>query len=131
MPEHPNAAPARALFEAFAQRDTAAMRSVIAEDAVWHFPGRRGAIAGDHAGHDGIFRFLVSVMTLTAGSFHLELHDIAAGEAGAVAFFTGHGQRNGKTLHNPTCLRMASREGRITELWEYVWDLEQVEDFWS
>jgi len=38
---------------------------------------------------------------------------------------------DGRTLHNPTALRIDIRDGKIVELWEYVWDLEHVEDFWA
>ncbi len=129
--EHRNAVLVRSLFAAFEHRDVAAVRTLIAEDAVWHFPGSRGALAGDHRGHEAIFRFLASVMTLTQGAFRMDLHDITASDDGAVALFTGHGQRNGKTLDNPTALRVTIHEGKITELWEYVWDLAHVEDFWA
>jgi len=131
MSDHPNATRIKQLFAALGNRDVGTVRQYLAEDAVWHFPGGRGALAGDHHGHDRIFQFLALVMTLTQGTFHLEFHDVVAHEETAVAFFTGHGQRNGKTLHNPTSLRMTIAAGKVTELWEYVWDLPHVEDFWS
>ena len=44
----------------------------------------------------------------------------------------GRGTRHGKTLDNPTCLRMRLNErGQIVEVWEFVWDLYHVDDFWS
>ena len=42
MSEHPNAALARRLFESLAARDAPTALALIAEDAVWRFPGRRG-----------------------------------------------------------------------------------------
>ena len=57
--EHPNAARIRALFAAFHQRDLATIQQVIPDDAVWHFPGRHGQIAGDHQGRDAILGFLL------------------------------------------------------------------------
>ena len=44
--EHPNAARIRALFAAFKNADLATIEATIPEDAVWHFPGRRGKLAG-------------------------------------------------------------------------------------
>jgi uncharacterized protein len=131
VPEHPNAALIRRLFEAFAERDFATAQSIIAEDAVWHFPGTRGALAGEHRGRDAIFRFLASVMTLTDSTFHLDIEDMTAGENNVVVLFTGHGQRDSKTLDNPTALRVRIRDGQAVEFREFVWDLEHVEDFWS
>ena len=40
MAEHPNAEPIRRSFEAFARGDMAGMKSLVAEDTVWHIPGR-------------------------------------------------------------------------------------------
>lgn len=129
--EHPSFAPVRALFEAFEKRDVAAIAEAIPEDAVWRFPGRRGKLAGEHRGRQAILMFLANVISLTAGSFKLELHDIAAGEKSVVALFTGRGVRDGKALDNPTCLRFGIQDGKIAEIWEFVWDLEHVEEFWS
>lgn len=131
MTEHPNAALVRAFFHALSDRDVAAANLLLADDAVWRFPGERGGLAGDHAGREAIFRFLMKVMQLTNGTFSLDIEDVTASDDGAVVLFTGHGERNGKTLHNPTALHVRIRDGKITELREFVWDLPHVEDFWS
>jgi ketosteroid isomerase-like protein len=129
--EHPNAVLVRDLFDAFARADVAAIRAVVPEDAVWHFPGRRGRLAGSHRGREQILAFLLQVQTLTEGTFHLDLIDVVAGDVHAVALFRGHGQRAGRTLDNPTCLRMRLAAGRVVEVWEFVWDLYAVDDFWA
>lgn len=131
MDEHPNVARIRRLFAAFGERNPAAIAAAIPEDAVWRFPGRRGKLAGEHRGRDAILRFVASVMTLTNGTFELEMHDIVGGDDYVVVLFTGHGWRNGRTLNNPTCLRIKMRDGKPSEIDEFVWDLGHVEDFWS
>jgi uncharacterized protein len=131
MTEHSNAARVRALFAAFRSGDVDAVRAIIAEHAVWHFPGRRGQLAGAHRGRDAIFAFLLNVRALTDGTFHLELIDVLANDTHAVALFRGHGQRNGKTLDNPTCLQMRLDQGQVVEVREFVWDLYAVDEFWS
>jgi uncharacterized protein len=130
-PEHPHAVLVGRLFGALRGRDAAAAAALFAEDAVWHFPGRRGLLAGDHRGLAAIFRFLAQVPEATGGTFDLELEDVLASEAGAVALFRGRGERRGRRLDNPTCLRMRIEAGRIAELWEFVWDLDHVEAFWA
>lgn len=130
MTEHPNAARLRALFAAFRATDLATILEVIAEDAVWHFPGRTGQLAGSHRGRDAILAFLLKVQSLTGGTFHLELIDVVANDARAVALFRGHAERDGRTLDNPTCLHVRMQDGRAAEIWEFVWDLEHVEAFW-
>jgi uncharacterized protein len=131
MPEHPNATRIRELFAAFRSGDIETIRAVIAEDAVWHFPGRRGQLAGNHRGRDAIFAFLLNARALTDGTIHLELIDVLANEVHAVALFHGHGQRQGRTLDNPTCLRIRLDQGQVIEVWEFVWDLFAVDEFWS
>jgi ketosteroid isomerase-like protein len=131
MAEHPNATYVRTMFDAFARADLDAVRAAIPEDAVWHFPGRHGQLAGTHRGRDAILAFFVHVARLTAGTFHLELDDVVADDRYAVALFCGHGSRDGRTLDNPTCLKMRFEAGRIAEVWEFVWDLYAVDEFWS
>ncbi len=131
MTEHPNATLVRGLFAAFQSGDLDAIRRVIPADAVWHFPGRSGNLAGAHRGRDAILQFLLQVVQLTGGTFHLELIDVLANDSHAVALFRGHGERAGRTLDNPTCLRMRLANGTISELWEFVWDLYAVDAFWS
>jgi ketosteroid isomerase-like protein len=130
-PGHPNALRVRALFRAFAAGDVAAIQQSIAEDAVWHFPGRHGGLAGSHRGRDAIFAFLGRVVALSEGTFHLDLVDVVAGDERAVALFRGHGRREGRELDNPTCLVIRLEAGCATEIWEYVWDLYAVDAFWA
>jgi hypothetical protein len=131
MPEHPNAVLVRDVFAAFRAGDIDVVRAAIGSDAVWHFPGRTGKLAGDHRGRDAILAFLTNVMGLTAGTFRLKLIDVVAGDANAVALFRGRAERDGRVLDNPTCLRMRIDHGRIVELWEFVWDLYDVDAFWA
>ncbi len=131
MPEHPNATLVRSLFAAFRAGDIDAIRAAIPEDAVWHFPGRTGKLAGRHAGRDAILTFLAQVAGLTGGTFRLDLIDVLASDANAVALFRGRAERDGRRLDNPTCLRLRIDSGRIVELWEFVWDLYDVDTFWA
>jgi ketosteroid isomerase-like protein len=129
--EHPNATRIRGLFAAFRARDIDGIRGALSETAVWHFPGKAGKLSGSHTGHAGIFAFLARVGELTGGSFELELEDVIANDERAVAFFRGHAQRSGRTLDNPTCLKIHLRDGRASEIWEFVWDLDAVDRFWA
>ncbi|MFI5214954.1 MAG: nuclear transport factor 2 family protein [Candidatus Limnocylindria bacterium] len=131
MSVHPNAARIRGLFQAFHDRDLAAIQAAIPEHAVWHFPGRKGGLAGSHQGRDAILAFLGQVVALSGGSFRLELEDVIASDTSAAVFFRGSGSRAGRTLDNPTCLRIRIENGRIVEVWEFVWDLYAVDEFWA
>lgn len=131
MAQHPNALRIEALFEAFRRRDLPVIQDAIADDAVWHFPGRSGRLAGSHRGREAVFGFLVQVAQLTDGTFELDLERVLADDDYAVAFFRGHGVRGGRSLDNPTCLKIRLRDGRAAEVWEFVWDLYAVDEFWA
>jgi len=131
MTEHANALRIRDLFRAFREGDAAAIRDRLHAEAVWHFPGHRGRLAGSHRGHEAIFAFLLDVHTATGGTFGLELVDVLANDRHAAVFFRGHATRAGRTLDNPTCLRIRFVDGQVAEIWEFVWDLEHVEAFWG
>jgi len=129
--EHENATRIRNLFAAFRARDIGAVRNAISEHAVWHFPGKMGKLAGAHSGHEGIFTFLARVSELTNGTFELELEEVLANDTSAVAFFRGTGRREKRELDNPTCLKIRLEDGRAAEIWEFVWDLYEVDEFWA
>ena len=132
MSEHPNAMRVRDLFAAFRDQDIEAIQRAIVKDCVWHFPGRSGALAGSHQGYEGIFAFLARVGELTDGTFHLDLEDVVANDARAIALFRGHGRRSdGRQLDNPTCLVIRLKDGTVVDIHEYVWNLYEVDDFWA
>ena len=131
MAEHPNATRIRHLFAAFRAGDIGTIQSAISETAVWHFPGKIGKLAGAHSGHQGIFSFLARISELTDGTFELDLEAVLANDTCAVAFFQGRARRQNRELDNPTCLKIRLEDGRATEIWEFVWDLYAVDEFWS
>jgi hypothetical protein len=131
MVQHPNEYLVRSLFDAFHRGDVVTIYAAMAEDAVWHFPGRRGQLAGDHQGREAIFAFLAKPAALTGGNFRAELIDVLANDENAVAIFRAIGRRGGRESNNLNCLRMRIEDGKIVELWEFVWDLYQIEEFWS
>jgi uncharacterized protein len=126
-PEHVG----RSFAEAMASQDVVTAASLLHPDVMWHFPGADHALAGDHHGLDGVATFAQAVSELTAGTFHMDLHEVYASADGVVISFTGSGTRpDGRRLNNPTLLRCTVSEGLITELWEFVWDLDAVGRFW-
>ena len=128
---HPNTRRVLDLFAAFRSGDIAAVADVLSDDVTWRFPGRVGRLAGEHRGRNAVFAFLADVMRLTERTFHLELESVVADDDYAVVFFRGHGRRNGKALDNQTCLKMRLEQGKVVDVWEFVWDLYHVDDFWS
>ena len=129
--EHPNVATVRDLFAAFRSGDVERIIAAVPVDLVWHFPGRRGGLAGAHSGRDAVLGFLARVMELTEGTFHLDLETIVGDERVVVALFRGHGRRGNRTLDNPTCLKVRFENGKPREIHEFVWNLFEVDEFWA
>ena len=131
MNEHHNAALVRRLTDGFRRGDLTVFDEVASPGLVWHFPGRMGALAGTHRGREEVVSFLARVAELTEGTFGMEQLDIVADDRWAVVMFRGRAARGGRRLDNPTCLCMRFQGGSIAELWEFVWDLYDVDEFWS
>ena len=131
MIEHPNAVLVRDLVGSIRRADFTLFDAVAAPDLVWYFPGRSGLLAGAHRGRGEIMGFLAKAVGLSEGTFDLDLIDVIANDRRAVVFFRGHARRDGRRLDNPTCLSIRFRDRQVAEVWEFVWDLHAVEEFWS
>jgi uncharacterized protein len=117
--------------DALAAVDASTLQRILSPEVVWHFPGHDHALAGDHEGLAEVAVFAGNVSTLTAGTFRIEVHGAYGGESGAVIAFTGRGTRpDGRVLENPTQLVLRIADGRVAEIWEFVWDTDAVSAFW-
>jgi ketosteroid isomerase-like protein len=131
MSEHPHATLVRRALQGLRSGDISAFAELAAPDLVWHFPGRSGQLAGTHQGFDQVVSFLARVVDLSGGTFELDLIDVVANHRRAIALFRGRAHRGGRQLDNPTCLSMRFRDEQIVEIWEFVWDLYEVDEFWA
>lgn len=117
--------------DALVGSDAATLQRLLSPEILWHFPGHDHALAGDHEGIAEVAAFAAKVNELTAGTFHIEVHETYSGASGAVIAFTGRGTRpDGRVLDNPTQLVLRIADGRVEEIWEFVWDTEAVAAFW-
>jgi uncharacterized protein len=122
---------AEAFAAALSSGDGATVIGLVSPALVWHFPGHDHPLAGAHAGLAEVAAFAQNVTALTDGTFSMEIHDIYAAPSGASIAFTGHGRRpDGRALENPTQLVLRITDGRIHEVWEFVWDTEAASAFW-
>ena len=120
-----------AVADALVGFDAATLQRILGAEIVWHFPGHDHALAGDHEGLAQVALFAGKVNELTAGTFRMEVRETYGGELGAVIAFTGRGTRpDGRVLDNPTQLVLRIVDGRVEEIWEFVWDTEAVSAFW-
>ncbi len=127
---HPNEELLRKGLEAFARGDLDTVKEILAEDIVFHVPGR-GMISGEYRGRDAVLGFFAKGQQLSGGTLRIEHHDVAATDEHAIALQINRAQRNGKTLEARVVGVYHIREGRATEAWFLTDSQDENDDFWS
>src|SRR5438105_155716 len=106
------------------------IRSLFAEDIVWHSPGR-SPFAGTYRGVDEVLGQFARLMQETGGTFRLEIHDILADDDHAVVLVRARAERNGKSLDDTTVQVWHLKDGKATEQWLHPGDQYADDEFWS
>lgn len=127
---HPHAQIVARGYGAVARGDLDALASVLADDIVWHVPGR-GLISGDYHGHDGVAAFFTKAQQLANGTMRVELHDIAATNDHTFAIQTNRAERDGKTLAARAVAVFHVRDGKAAEVWFFTNSQYDNDAFWS
>lgn len=96
--EHPNAGLVRRLYEARDRSDSDAVRSVLAEEAVWHEPDLGGEHSGDLHGPNAVLAMIGEAQELAHGTFRLRPREIVANGEHAVALVDWSATRSGRVL---------------------------------
>jgi ketosteroid isomerase-like protein len=127
---HPNEDLFQQSFDAFSKGDMEAFAALLADDVVFHFPGR-GPLAGDHRGKDQVLAILAKQAELTGGTFRVERHDILANDEHVVALFVASGQRGDKTWKDNAVLVSHLKDGKVSETWLHPGDQYAGDEFFS
>ena len=110
--------------------DMKTLTEMIADDAVWHSPGR-SSISGDFHGREAVmgqfFGKMAELSGGTAGFEDIENHTYFGSGDHSGAFFRWTATRDGQTAACPVCEVIRWREGQIVEEWgfyddQYAWD---------
>src|SRR5438094_936729 len=81
---HPNEALLRKGYAAFASYDLDTIRALFADDIVWHVLGGRNQLSGTIKGKDEVFGWFAKLLTLSDGTFNIDVHDVIANDDHAV-----------------------------------------------
>ncbi|MEX2459197.1 MAG: nuclear transport factor 2 family protein [Actinomycetota bacterium] len=127
---HPNEDLVRRGYEAFAAGDVATMTELMADDVVWHTPGR-SSISGDQKGRDAVLQFFGKIAQDTGGTFKLDVHDIVGNDEHVVALTTSTGQKDGRSLNAHIINTFHVKDGKLTEAWAASDDQYAVDEFWG
>ena len=107
---HVNEVLVRSWFVAQARGDEAAVRAALADDVVWHVPGR-SPLSADYRGPDEVLAFLARPRELSNGTVRPQILDVMAGDDYAIALVRVHAEREGKKLDGSLRLDVPHRGG--------------------
>ena len=130
MADYPNAEPIRQAFDAFARGDMATMQSLVAEDTVWHIPGR-GPLTGDHHGRDAVFEMFGRLVQASEGTFDQRLLDVLTSEDHAVALTHATARRGDHNYKGQDAWIFELRDGQIAEACWRPEDVYAADEFWT
>jgi ketosteroid isomerase-like protein len=118
--EHPNATAYRRTADAFRARDFDAIRTLVAEDVVWHVPGRN-SMAGEIRGLDALVAWLGRLSDL---GFTLREHDVFGNDEHVCALSYMGARRPRVAIEIPVTSVFHFRGGRQVERWIYPQDMD-------
>jgi uncharacterized protein len=116
---------------AFGSGDLAALQSqFLAEEVVWHVPGR-GPLAGDYHGIAEVIGLFSKISELSGGTARFTMHDVLANGNHMISLATITAERAGQHYQDKLVHVMKVRDGKATEVWTYAADPFAAEEFWS
>lgn len=118
----------RALLDALERRDAAAIGELLADDVVYHFPGR-GPVAGTYRGRDEVLGLFRAVAGLFDGPLVMSSHDVVASEAHVLDLATYTGEREGQSFAWNAVRLYHVDEDRISEIWLMIGDIYALDLF--
>jgi ketosteroid isomerase-like protein len=122
----------RSVFEAFANRDLAAISDLFHHDATWNHRND-DRLGGLHHGSDGIVAFMAESAQLTGGTLRpVPQSFMADGEGRVSVLVQVSGTRpDGRSFDNPQIVLFTLDRGRVRTVDQFVGDPAAVTAFWA
>lgn len=131
MAQHPNVGLVRRGYEAFSRGDLGTLAELFAQDIQWHEAGSGFALAGDYKGQEAVFTLFGRLIELTGGEFAIRLEECIADDRQAVAIHSVSARNGMRTYTAREAVVFHLLEGRVTDAWHTVPDVEAFDAFWS
>jgi ketosteroid isomerase-like protein len=131
LSEHPNVGLIRELYEARARNDTAAIRSILDENVVWHEPELETEHTGDLRGPDDVLAMIEEARRITDGTFSLVPQQIVANGEHAVALIDWSATQGDKRLEGREVAVYRVRNGRVVEASFHQDNPDTDRQFWE
>jgi len=117
-------------YAAFATGDIPTVVAAMADDILWHVPGR-GPISGDYHGHQQVLGFFRRFMELSGGTFRMVVDDVLAKDDRVIVLVTESAQRLGRNWSSPQVHAWTVKNGKATVFWQFQGDQQTEDEFWS
>ena len=106
------------------------LRVVMADDVVWHEPGR-SRLAGTYKGPEAVLGFLARLKSESGGTFKIEVLDVLSKPERVVALQRDTANRAGKDLNVIVAVEFEIHHEKITEVTVYQADTYLFDEFWA
>jgi len=126
MAEHPNVEVTRKALEAFMKGDVQTLASMIAEDAVWHIPGKN-RFSGGFRGRDAIMARFQQIAEAGLKVSMEEIHDIVGNDEHVVALVTLGAEGPDGSARSRSVQVYHVSGGQATEFWGYNENQEGID----
>jgi ketosteroid isomerase-like protein len=127
----PNVELVHRLYEARDRGDFDAVRSMLADEVVWHEPDVGGEHTGDLRGPDAVLAMIREAGELTGGTFRLVPREIVANGEHAVALIDWSATRDGESLEGKEVAVYRVRGGKVVEASFHQDDMDLDRRFWE
>jgi uncharacterized protein len=117
-------------YEAFANYDLDTIRALFADDIVWHVGGR-SQLAGTFKGTDEVFGWFAKLLTLSEGTFKIDVHDVIANDNHAVVLSNDTAQRGDKSIDLQAVAVFHIENGQVKEAWFFNSDVYADDEFFA
>jgi hypothetical protein len=117
-------------YEAFQKGDLAAFNGILADDCVWHVPGR-SQLAGDKKGRQATVEYYGKLGELSAGTIKVEVHDVFGNEEHVVGLQRVSAQRSGESYETTEVIVFHVAGGLITEAWEHPFNMYEQDELFA
>ena len=125
-----NADRVRRLYELSSGGDVEAFADALADDVVWHVPGR-GSNAGAIRGKEAVLAFFDRVIP-GLRSFRIDVHDILTTDAHVVVLVRYEHERDDRRFQQLGAeVFHLDDEGRISEFWALIDDTSAFDEFFA
>jgi len=106
------------------------LRGLLAEDVVWHVPGR-SAIAGEYRGLEQVLRYFIARREIADSTFRITSRGVLADADRVVHFADGEAVVGGELRRWRTAGIFIINNGLTAECWLLPFDQYQFDEIWS